>query len=74
MQYAKLPDDIAQRYCLLLDPMLGSLYQSDWGMLLMTLATGGSCIKAIEVLLSHGVKEERIIFLNLVSYLEALDS
>ncbi|CAD6568164.1 MAG: Uracil phosphoribosyltransferase, synthesizes UMP from uracil [Tremellales sp. Tagirdzhanova-0007] len=48
--YAKLPDDISERYCLLLDPML---------------ATGGSCLKAIEVLLSHGVKEERIIFLNL---------
>jgi uracil phosphoribosyltransferase len=29
-------------------------------------ATGGSCIKAIEVLLSHGVQEDRIIFLNLV--------
>ncbi|EIW71641.1 hypothetical protein TREMEDRAFT_67876 [Tremella mesenterica DSM 1558] len=50
--YAKLPEDIADRYCLLLDPML---------------ATGGSCIKAIEVLLSHGVQEERIIFLNLIA-------
>ncbi|GFZ50043.1 uracil phosphoribosyltransferase [Saitozyma sp. JCM 24511] len=52
LSYAKLPDDIAERYCLLLDPML---------------ATGGSCIKAIEVLLSHGVQEERIIFLNLIA-------
>lgn len=25
MQYAKLPDDIAQRYILLLDPMLGKI-------------------------------------------------
>nr|ODN95579.1 cellular nucleic acid-binding protein [Cryptococcus depauperatus CBS 7855] len=48
--YVKLPDDIAQRYVLLLDPML---------------ATGGSCIKAIEVLMEHGVKEEKILFLNL---------
>nr|ODN91114.1 uracil phosphoribosyltransferase [Cryptococcus depauperatus CBS 7841] len=38
--YVKLPDDIAQRYVLLLDPML---------------ATGGSCIKAIEVLMEHGI-------------------
>ena len=30
-------------------------------------ATGGSAIKAIEVLLGHGVKEEKILFLNLVS-------
>ncbi|GAA5823141.1 hypothetical protein JCM5353_005793 [Sporobolomyces roseus] len=55
--YAKLPDDIASRYCLLLDPML---------------ATGGSAIKAIEVLLDHGVPQERIIFLNLVSCPEGL--
>ncbi|KAL1408225.1 Uracil phosphoribosyltransferase, synthesizes UMP from uracil [Vanrija albida] len=50
--YAKLPEDIAERFVLLLDPML---------------ATGGSCIKAIEVLLSHGVKEEKILFLNLIA-------
>lgn len=49
--YAKLPDDIKERYCLLLDPML---------------ATGGSAMQAIEVLLSHGVQEEKILFLNLV--------
>ncbi|ORX37858.1 uracil phosphoribosyltransferase-domain-containing protein [Kockovaella imperatae] len=55
--YAKLPDDISERYVLLLDPML---------------ATGGSCMKAIEVLLSHGVKEERIIFLNLIAAPEGI--
>jgi hypothetical protein len=33
----------------------------------LTAATGGSCLKAIEVLLEHGVKEEKILFLNLVS-------
>jgi uracil phosphoribosyltransferase len=33
----------------------------------LIVATGGSCIKAIEVLMSHGVKEDKIIFLNLVS-------
>ncbi|ORY34910.1 putative uracil phosphoribosyltransferase 1 [Naematelia encephala] len=57
--YAKLPDDISERYCLLLDPML---------------ATGGSCIKAIEVLLSHGVKEERILFLNLIASPEGVNN
>ncbi|KAH7101138.1 PRTase-like protein [Auriculariales sp. MPI-PUGE-AT-0066] len=50
--YSKLPEDIASRYVLLLDPML---------------ATGGSAIKAVEVLLSQGVLEERIIFINLIS-------
>ncbi|KAG8702428.1 Uracil phosphoribosyltransferase, synthesizes UMP from uracil [Ceratobasidium sp. 394] len=49
--YSKLPEDIAQRYVLLLDPML---------------ATGGSAIKAVEVLMEAGVPEERIMFLNLV--------
>lgn len=31
-------------------------------------ATGGSAIKAVEVLLSHGVPENRIIFINLVGF------
>ncbi|CAG8525720.1 6527_t:CDS:2, partial [Diversispora eburnea] len=48
----KLPPDIESRYVLLLDPML---------------ATGGSAIKAIEVLLSNGVAEEKILFLNLLA-------
>ncbi|KAJ3511203.1 hypothetical protein NLJ89_g4238 [Agrocybe chaxingu] len=48
--YSKFPPDIAQRYVLLLDPML---------------ATGGSAIKAVEVLMEHGVPQERIIFINL---------
>lgn len=47
----QFPQDIASRYVLLLDPML---------------ATGGSAIKAVEVLMEHGVPEERIIFVNLV--------
>lgn len=38
----------------------------------MSIATGGSAIKAIEVLLDHGVPQERIIFLNLVSCPEGL--
>ncbi|KAK9463899.1 putative uracil phosphoribosyltransferase [Lipomyces oligophaga] len=50
--YEKLPEDISDRYVLLLDPML---------------ATGGSVIKAVEVLLEKGVPEERILFLNLIA-------
>ncbi|KAG9096986.1 Uracil phosphoribosyltransferase, synthesizes UMP from uracil [Ceratobasidium sp. 370] len=53
----RLPEDIAQRYVLLLDPML---------------ATGGSAIKAVEVLLEAGVPEERIMFLNLIASPEGI--
>lgn len=42
---------------LLLDPML---------------ATGGSAIRAIQVLLDHGVKEENIVFLNLIATPEGI--
>lgn len=38
----------------------------------VSLATGGSAIKAIEVLLETGVAEERIIFLNLIASPEGL--
>lgn len=34
-------------------------------------ATGGSAIKAVEVLMEHGVPEQRIIFINLVWTLSA---
>lgn len=57
LYYAKLPEDVASRYVLLLDPML---------------ATGGSAIKAVEVLKEHKVPEERIIFLNLISCPEGI--
>ncbi|EAQ86545.1 conserved hypothetical protein [Chaetomium globosum CBS 148.51] len=50
--YDKLPEDIADRWVLLLDPML---------------ATGGSAIMAVDVLLSRGVPEERILFLNVLA-------
>ncbi|PWN92359.1 PRTase-like protein [Acaromyces ingoldii] len=57
--YAKLPEDIADRWVLLLDPML---------------ATGGSALQAIEVLIKHGVSPQRILFLNLVASPEGLDN
>jgi len=58
LMYVKLPPDIANRRVLLLDPML---------------ATGGSAISAITVLVERGVPVENIIFVNLVSCPEGID-
>ena len=55
--YEKLPEDISDRYVFLLDPML---------------ATGGSAMMAVEVLLSRGVAANRIFFLNLVAAPEGI--
>ena len=55
--YSKLPQDIAQRYVFLVDPML---------------ATGGSVCTAIRILKERGVKETRIIFLNLIACPEGI--
>lgn len=55
--YDKLPEDIADRWVLLLDPMF---------------ATGGSAIMAVEVLMSRGVPEDRILFLNLIASPEGI--
>jgi uracil phosphoribosyltransferase len=56
--YAKVPTDIHERWVFLMDPML---------------ATGGSAIKATQILTErYHVKEERIIFLNVVSCPEGL--
>ena len=52
IMYEKLPLDISRRYVLLLDPIL---------------ASGASSIAAIDLLLSKGVAEERIIFLTLIA-------
>jgi len=57
LYYVKLPKDIADRYVLLLDPML---------------ATGGSSKCAIKVLLENGVKEENIIFVNLIATMDGI--
>ncbi|XP_031380913.1 uridine kinase-like protein 5 [Punica granatum] len=50
--YEKLPSDIASRHVFLLDPVL---------------ASGNSAVKAITLLLSKGVPESNIIFLNLIA-------
>jgi len=56
--YDKLPEDIADRWVLLLDPMF---------------ATGGSATMAVEVLISRGVPEGRILFLNLIASPEGIE-
>lgn len=52
LYYCKLPRDVSKRYVLLIDPMM---------------ATGGSLCKAIETLKKHRVKEENIIFINMIT-------
>ncbi|KAI7871692.1 uracil phosphoribosyltransferase-domain-containing protein [Spinellus fusiger] len=59
LYYAKLPKDIASRYVLLLDPML---------------ATGGSAMQAVKVLMDNNVREDHIIFLNLIASPEGIDA
>jgi len=57
--YDKLPEDIAHRWVLLLDPMF---------------ATGGSAMMAIQVLIERGVPEDRILFLNLLASPEGIEN
>lgn len=52
LYYAKLPADIAERHVLLLDPML---------------ATGGTAVASIELLLEHGVSEDHLVFVNFIA-------
>jgi len=51
LMYSKLPPNLAQRHVLLFDPML---------------ATGGSAIAAIRVLIEQGALENQILFINIV--------
>ncbi|GJX45519.1 uridine kinase-like protein 5 [Tanacetum coccineum] len=55
--YEKLPRDIESRQVLLLDPVL---------------ASGDSAVEAISLLLSKGVSESNIIFLNLIAAPEGI--
>eukprot|EP00658_Telonema_sp_P-2_P032232 TRINITY_DN2391_c0_g1_i1.p1 TRINITY_DN2391_c0_g1~~TRINITY_DN2391_c0_g1_i1.p1 ORF type:complete len:165 (-),score=55.96 TRINITY_DN2391_c0_g1_i1:457-951(-) len=57
LYYSKLPNDIKDRQVMLLDPML---------------ASGGSAICAVKVLIDAGCPEEQITFVNLVSCPEGL--
>ncbi|KAI8470578.1 MAG: uracil phosphoribosyltransferase-domain-containing protein [Monoraphidium minutum] len=55
--YARLPADIARRYVLLLDPVLG---------------TGHTASRAVQVLLDKGVAQDHILFLCVIAAPEAL--
>lgn len=55
--YERLPVDIADRYVLLMDPILG---------------TGGSAGRAVRVLLEKGVQEGKILFLTLIAAPEGI--
>ena len=55
--YEKLPVDIADRFVLLMDPILG---------------TGASAARAVQVLLEKGVSEGKILFLTLVAAPEGI--
>ncbi|CAL5221877.1 g4140 [Coccomyxa viridis] len=55
--YEKLPADIAERHVLLMDPIL---------------ATGNSAVRAIQVVLSKGVDEGKILFLSLIAAPEGI--
>ncbi|WP_371618362.1 uracil phosphoribosyltransferase [Streptomyces sp. NBC_00454] len=57
LYYAALPPGIDRGHVLLLDPML---------------ATGGTALAAIRVLLEHGVPEGHIVFVNLLSAPEGI--
>jgi uridine kinase len=55
--YEKLPVDIAERFVLLMDPILG---------------TGASAARAVQVLLEKGVCENKILFLTLIAAPEGI--
>ncbi|WP_434449917.1 uracil phosphoribosyltransferase [Lentzea sp. E54] len=59
LYYSNLPQDIASRQVLLLDPML---------------ATGGTANAAIQVLLDRGVLEENIVFVTLITVPEGIEA
>ncbi|CAD8149831.1 unnamed protein product [Paramecium pentaurelia] len=56
--FEKLPENINEQQIILVDPMLG---------------TGGSASMALKILQNYGVKQENIIFLNLVSCEQGLN-
>lgn len=63
--YEKLPADIAERWVLLMDPMLAT---GRWlPCSIPRLIPGGSASMAIDVLKSRGVSEARILFLSIIA-------
>ena len=70
LYYDKLPEDIAQRWVLLLDPMLATgkrPRRPSPALFSPSSAAGGSALMAVDVLISRGVPEDHILFLNLIA-------
>jgi uracil phosphoribosyltransferase len=65
--YDKLPTDIADRWVLLLDPMLATGKTQTLLLFIHLTAPGGSALMAVDVLKSKGVPEDHILFLNLIA-------
>lgn len=68
--YDKLPEDVKDRWVLLLDPMLATgIFQTlhTRGQSRLTSCLGGSALMAVDVLRSKGVPEDHILFLNLIA-------
>ena len=71
--YDKLPEDIADRWVLLLDPMFatGQWASADCSNISNSCSCknelGGSAIMAVEVLKARGVPEDHILFLNIIA-------
>ncbi|MFE0602691.1 uracil phosphoribosyltransferase [Streptomyces sp. NPDC058892] len=57
--WTKLPGDIADCHVLLLEPML---------------ATGGTAVATIQLLLEQGVAEENVVFVNLITVPEGIEA
>lgn len=76
--YDKLPEDIKDRWVLLLDPMLATgmyLYSNDEDeLMLIADVVGGSALMAVDVLRSKGVPEDHILFLNLIASPEGVQN
>lgn len=75
LYYDKLPEDIANRWVLLLDPMLATGKASrphSWIDGEADHCTGGSALMAVEVLKNRGVPEDHILFLNLIASPEGI--
>ncbi|KAI9887765.1 MAG: Uracil phosphoribosyltransferase, synthesizes UMP from uracil [Watsoniomyces obsoletus] len=77
--YVKLPEDIGDRWVLLLDPMFATGESCSFlDRLLQTylnrMGSGGSATLAVDVLKSRGVPEEHILFLNLIASPEGVKS
>jgi uracil phosphoribosyltransferase len=73
--YDKLPEDIAERWVLLLDPMFATgTFIPDILASRTYSFEGGSATMAVDVLKSRGVPEDRILFLNLIASPEGVSS